>query len=384
MSRDDTDAIHGHEYFDPLGANIPPIYLNSMFEQRVEAKKSDRGVDLKYSREENPTVRALERVISKLHISEDSLCFSSGMAAISTLYMWGLKSGDEVLTTIEAYGSTIKLAEELGKLGIRVKKAYPSAEAISSAIGPNTRLILFEAMTNPTLKVIDVRAVVEAGRAKGALVVVDNTFLSPVLYKPIKDGADLVVESTTKYISGHNDQVGGLLAGPSRSILELWEWRRLLGNIMSPFNAYMTYRGLKTIGIRMKRHEENALKVAKYLKERREVVEVLYPGLPDDEHHELASKQFSGYGGVVSFKIKGGRAEVEAFLKALKMIMPSPSLGGTESIITYPVVSASSSINENDRKAVGITENLLRLSVGLEDPDDIIADIERGFKALKS
>jgi cystathionine gamma-synthase len=376
---DETNSIHGHEYYDDLGSRIPPIYLSSIFEQRGEAKKSDRNVDLKYSREENPTVRYLEKAVSKLERAEDSLAFSSGMAAISSLYLNFLSLGDEAVITAEAYGTTIKLLSYLSKFGVKAKVVMPNAEEIASAVTKDTKLVFIEAMTNPTLKVIEIDAVRDAIKGK-ATFIVDNTFLSPALFKPIEKGADVVVESLTKYIAGHNDVIGGIIAGKKENILELWETRRMTGSILSPFNAYLTLRGLKTLFARIKVQQENALIIAKYLSENPKVEEVMYPCLETDPYYQLAKKYFKGCGGVVSFKVKGGKEEAISVLKHLKLIVPSPSLGGTESIMTYPVLSASSTLSEEWKKKLGITENLLRLSVGLENVEDLIEDLEQSLK----
>lgn len=383
LKLDNTDSIHGHEYFDEAtGAFIPPIFLSSMFEQRGAARKSERGVDLKYSREENPTVMALEKVISKLEGSEDSLCFNSGMAGISTIYLHGLKAGDNIIITSEAYGTSIKLAEDLTKFGVIIRKAYPSADDIVSKIDSETAMVFIEVMTNPTLKVIDINHVSEKTRKMGIKLIVDNTFLSPYNFKPLNNGADLSLESLTKYLSGHNDIIGGSVSGSSENIIDIWEWRRMLGTILNPFSAYMILRGVKTLGVRMERHQESALKVAKYLASSHKVADVMYPGLKDNSYYSIAKRMFRGFGGVVSFRVNGGKNEAIKVLKSLKLIKPSPSLGGTESIMTYPVLSASSSINKSDREKLGITDSLLRLSVGLEDAEDIISDLDNALSKI--
>ncbi|MGC8661374.1 MAG: cystathionine gamma-synthase family protein [Nitrososphaeria archaeon] len=380
---DNTDSIHGHEYFDEAtGAFIPPIFLSSMFEQRGPARKSDRGVDLKYSREENPTVMALEKVLSKLEDSEDSLCFNSGMAGISSVYLHGLKAGDNIVITSEAYGTSIKLADDLAKFGVHIRKAYPSADDIISKIDSATAMVFIEVMTNPTLKVIDINYVSEKTRNLGVKLIVDNTFLSPYNFKPLNNGADLSLESLTKYLSGHNDIIGGSVSGSRENMLGIWEWRRMLGTILNPFSAYLVLRGVKTLGVRMERHQASALEVAKYLASSSKVTDVMYPGLENNSYHDIAKRMFRGFGGVVSFRVKGGKNEAIKVLKSLKLIKPSPSLGGTESIMTYPVLSASSSINESDREKLGITDSLLRLSVGLEDVEDIILDLENALSKI--
>ncbi len=379
--KDDTLAIRGHEFTDSYGTLIPPIYLSTVFEQRGEAKKSDRNVDLKYSREENPTVRYLEKVLAKLEGYDDALAFSSGMSAISSLYFHYLSSGDEAVITCEAYGTTIKLLQSFQKYGIKVKAVLPNEDEIVSSVTKETKFVFIESMSNPTLKVLDFDKIRDGIKEK-ALLIMDNTFLSPALFKPSEHGAKVVVESLTKYISGHNDVVGGMVAADKQTVLDLWEVRKMLGSIMNPFNAYLTLRGVKTLSTRLKSHQENALKVAKYLISNPKVKSVHYPCLEEDKYFDLAKKYFKGCGGVVSFEIKGGYKEAVKVLNSLKLITPSPSLGGTESIMTYPVLSASSPISDECKKKVGITPSLLRLSVGLEDPEDIINDLEQALREI--
>ncbi len=380
-----TDAIHGHGYFDEKhGAFIPPIYQTAMFEQPGWTRHSDRGMDLKYSREENPTVRALERVLAKLEGGEDSLGFSSGMAAISATYFALLSKGDRLVVPAEAYGTTIQLAQDLRKYGIEAKVAWPETDKLIDSIEEGTKLVLVETMTNPTLRVIDVPEIIKRCKEVDAVVVVDNTFVTPVLYRPLKDGASLVVHSLTKYLAGHNDVIAGAIIGDKSRIQDLWDWRRKLGSIIAPLEAFLVLRGLKTLELRVLKHCQNALAVAEFLKEHPRVKEVYYPGLPDSPYHNIAKRLFKGrgYGGVVSFKIKGGSTEVTKIMRRLKIIKAAPSLGGPESLMTYPIISAAKTIPEDLRKALGITEDLIRLSVGLEDLDDIIEDLDQALKAI--
>lgn len=379
-----TAAVRGHEWRDAFGSPIPPIYMTAIFEQIGEPRKSDRGVDLKYGREENPTVRAFERAMAKLE-GGDALAFNSGMAAISALALYLLNSGDVLLTTKEAYGATLRLFGELSrKFGLVVQKAFPDTEAVIEALKTSRPKVVFlETMTNPTLKVVDVPAVAKAARDLGAAAfVVDNTFATSVLFNPLQNGADYAVYSATKYIAGHNDVVGGVVMTKAVD-KDLWTYRAMLGGIMQPFEAFLCLRGLKTLYARVEIQSKNAEAVAGFLAEHSKVREVLYPGLPAHPHHEVARRLFGGlYGGVVSFRIKGGRAEAERFLSSLSIITPSPSLGGAETIATYPILSAASPIPPEDREELGITEDLIRLSVGLEDVDDIIEDLDRGLRAI--
>ncbi len=355
-----------------------------MFEQVGEARKSDRGVDLKYAREENPTVRAFERVMASLEAGADALAFNSGMASISTLSVYLLNKGDLLLTTKEAYGATLKFFSTLeDKFGVRLLKAYPATEAVVEAVkAARPKVVFVETMTNPTLKVLDMPEVVKAAKDLGAVVVVDNTFATPVLANPLSFGADYVVHSATKYIAGHNDVVGGVVV--TRDVdVDLWTYRAMLGGIMQPFEAFLCLRGAKTLFPRFELQSKNAKAVAEFLAEHSKVKEVLYPGLPTHRDHEIARKLFGGlYGGVLSFRIKGGRPEVERVLSSFKLITPSPSLGGAETIATYPILSAASPIPPEDREELGITEDLIRLSVGLEDVDDIIEDLDQALNSI--
>ena len=341
---------------------------------------TDRGTELKYSREENPTVRALERALAAVEEAEDALAFSSGMGAISTLYVALLKQGSRLLVTAEGYGTTIQLAGDLAKFGVKAEKVWPTAEAFVEAVREGD-VVLLETITNPTLKVVDVPEVAKRCREVGATLIVDNTFASPVLYKPTADNATLCVESLTKYIAGHNDVVGGCVAGLRGPIMELWEWRRKLGTIMHPFEAYLTLRGLKTLEIRFERQSRTAQEVAEFLSEHPKVEEVLYPGLSSSPYKHVADRIFRKrlYGGVVSFKVKGGRTEALKVLSKVHIVKAAPSLGGTESLLTYPVISAARMIPQEERLKLGITDNLLRLSIGLEDPEDLKEDLDQAL-----
>ena len=382
--KDQTVAIHGHDFFDEeLGVFIPPIYQTAIFEQPGYTRQSDRGLDLKYSREENPTVRCVEHVITKLEHGRDTLCFSSGMAAISCLFISVLKSGSTVLLPKEAYGSTIQLAQDLSKFNIRTILVEPITEKFIDVIDKNISLVFVETITNPMLRVLDIPEVVRKCRDLNIPIVVDNTFTTPILYKPLMDGVDYVVHSMTKYLAGHNDVVAGCITGSKEFMNDMWHWRRKLGTIASPFSAYLVLRGLKTLSIRVEKHCENARVIAEFLNNHSKISKVYYPGLPDNEYHSIARKMFNNrYGGVVSFKIKGGRSEVMKVMKSLKIIKSSPSLGGVESLLTYPIISAAMGIDENIRRELGITENLLRLSVGIEDVNDLVEDLDKALSNI--
>jgi cystathionine gamma-synthase len=378
-----TVAVRGYRNVDPYGSLHPPIYQTAVFRMEGEAAKSDRGFDLKYSREENPTLRPLEEVVAKLEGGLDALAFNSGMAALSAVFLSSLDADASVVTTAEAYGATLRLLDSLGKFGIRLRKGFPETEVVVELIKEvKPRLVFVETITNPMLRVLDLPEVVKAAKDVGALAVVDNTFATPVLTAPLSYGADVVVHSTTKYLAGHNDVVGGVAVVAARERLEdLWIWRAMLGNIMQPFEAFLTLRGIKTLFVRFERQCKSAMAVAEFLSEHRKVKEVIYPGLSSHPHHGVAKKLLGDkFGAVVSFKLKGGREAAVKFFKSLRLITPGPSLGGVESIATYPIASAASPIPEEDRMMLGITEDLVRLSVGLEDPADLIEDLDQALR----
>ncbi|MBO3802180.1 MAG: cystathionine gamma-synthase family protein [Candidatus Brockarchaeota archaeon] len=379
--------MHGHEYNDQkLGVFKVPIFVTSIFEQPEretgETRVTDRGTELKYSREENPTVRALEHSLAKLESAEDSLAFNSGMAAISTLYFSFLENGSKIIIPLESYSVTIQLAEELSKFGVKTEKVWPSTDKIIEAIDSNTKIVLLETITNPMLRVVDIDEISKACQERNIPLVIDNTFATPIIFKPLKHGAKVVVHSTTKYIAGHNDIVGGAIVTDKKTISEnLWDWRRKLGNIMQPLEAFLALRGISTLSVRFEKISRNALEVAEFLKEHPRVLEVRYPGLKDDEYHSIANKLFEKdlYGGVVTFRVKDGREAIKV-LRKVNIIKPAPSLGGVESLLTYPVISAAKLIAPEDRKRLGITEDVLRLSIGLEDVEDLKEDLDQALQ----
>jgi len=384
MVRENTKAIHGHGMEEAYGSVIPPIYVSAVYRFLNEdhAIKSDRGLVIKYAREENPTLRALEKVIAGLEETDDSLAFASGMAAISTTIIKYVKPSTKVVVPIEVYSTTLQLLEELsGKLKFKLIKVWPSAKSIVEAIDRETSVVLLEVMTNPTLKVIDLRYVCNSLPSDNVVLIVDNTFTTPVLLKPAKLGSKLVIHSLTKYLAGHNDVIGGAVAGSFDMIKELWDWRRMLGTLQQPFEAYLTLRGIKTLEVRFEKMSQSALAVAEFLSEHSRIEEVMYPGLSTDPYHDIAEKLFLRklYGAVVSFKIKGSKDETIRFLKKLKIIKPTLSLGGTESLISIASAAAAKYIPHEERLKLGITDNLLRLSVGLEDTNDLVEDLSQAL-----
>jgi cystathionine gamma-synthase len=354
---------------------IPPIYQTAIFKHPFGAQI--RGRELKYSREDNPTVNLLERRMAALEGGEDCLAFSSGMAAISTLVMGTLSKGDTILTSKEIYGATLILFRSLEKFGIKVEAVLN--ESVQDHIRRGTKMVFVETITNPVLKVSDIPSLIKTCKEEGAIMVVDNTFATPVNFRPLEFGADYVVESATKYLGGHNDVIAGILAGSGLD--QIWEWRRNLGGSLDPFAAYLVLRGLKTLKLRVQEHNRRAQEVAEYLEGHRKVKRVHYPGLRSSRYFEVASRFMKGFGGVVAFEVEGGE-KAQKLLRSFRLIKTAPSLGGAETLITHPASSSHKNISPAERKELGIEDGLLRISVGLEDIEDIIRDLEQGLDSI--
>ena len=385
-----TESVHGHDYYDvETGAFKVPLYLSAIFEhpdrRTGKARQSDRGFEQKYSREENPTVRALEKVVTKLEKGVEALAFNSGMATTATVYLSSLQSGDNLIITKECYGTTQELALNLSKFGIKTTLAGPETEDFIQKINKGARLVLVETITNPLLRVVNIGEISKRCKEVGASLVVDNTFATPILYNPLKDGAWLTIHSTTKYMGGHNDAVGGaLVMNDSMDLVDLWEFRRRLGSIMSPFEAFLAMRGISTLKVRFQEQCNTATAIAEYLSNHPKVESVYYPGLKDNPYHKTAKQLFGDglFGGVLSFKVKGGQQEALQVLKSVKIIKPSPSLGGVESLLNYPITSAAKTLSPAVRKELGIGENLLRLAIGLEDVEDLKEDLSQALSLI--
>ncbi len=390
MTRFSTDSIHGHDYYDmETGTFKVPLYLSTIFEhpdrRTGEARKSDRGFEQKYSREENPTVRAFERVVAKLEKGSHALAFNSGMGGIAAVYLSALSAGDTMVITKESYGTTQDLALNLAKFGVKTLLAGPETEDFLEKIKPGVSIVLVETITNPKVRVVDVRKIAKRCREVGARLVVDNTFATPMLYRPLLDGAWLTLHSVTKYIGGHNDLLGGAVAlDDSMDLVELWEFRRRLGSIMGAFEAFLALRGVSTLKVRFEAQSRNALAIAEFLEDHPKVEEVYYPGLKTSPYHRTARALFSEdlYGGLLSFKIKGGRSEALEVLRKVQVVKPSPSLGGTESLLNYPIMSASKTLSPAVRKELGIGDSLLRLALGLEDLEDLKEDLSQALSGI--
>ncbi len=387
---DRTKAVHGYEPLeDPYESVVPPVYLGVAYRyvDDQDSLHDERGLDIKYSRENSPTVRLLEKAMTSLEHAVDSLAFSTGMAAISTVLLSSIRRGSRVLLLKEMYSTTVQLTEELASIvGAQVVKVYPSTEAVEEELSSSKYdLVLLETMTNPTLKILDLARLSRVFAESNAKVYVDNTFVTPVLLKPLEYGAWAVIHSITKYIGGHNDVTGGLVAlRDTEETKTLWEWRRKLGTIMPPFEAYLTLRGLKTLVPRVELQSRTALALAEFLEGHSKVDTVYYPGLRSSPYHEVASRLFKRglYGGVLSFKVKGGLDAARRLLRSLRLAKPAPSLGGSETLVTLPALTAASKLSEEDRRELGIDASLVRMSVGLEDPEDLIDDLDRALAQL--
>lgn len=379
-----TKAIHVGQEADPAtGATIVPVYQTSTYTQ--DAVGEHKGFD--YSRTINPTRVALEKQLAALESAEYGYAFASGMAATSAVLNL-LSAGDHALVTDDLYGGTYRLfTRVLERYGLSFTYVDMSdLEAVRWAIRPNTKLFWIETPTNPLLKLIDIKAIVALrdAHAASAVVAVDNTFASPYFQQPLALGADVVVHSTTKYIGGHSDVVGGVAITNDSAIAETIKFHQnAVGGVPGPHDAWLTMRGAKTLALRMREHARNAQAVAEFLEGHAEVERVYYPGLASHPQHDLAKRQMSGFGGMVSFVLKGPQSRALDFAHRLKYFSLAESLGGVESLICHPARMTHGSIPKEDRDRRGVTDGLLRLSVGIEDVDDLIEDLNSALLAFE-
>ena len=374
-----TMAIHEGQAPDAAtGATVVPVYQTSTFTQQGIGEH--KGFE--YSRLSNPTRTALEVSLAALEHARYGLAFASGMAAEHAVFSL-LNPGDHIVTVANVYGGTVRLFERLfSRYGITFSYVEGSdAQEFEGAIGSNTKLIWLETPTNPLLTIVDIEAVAAIARARGVLLAVDNTFASPYFQRPLELGADIVVQSTTKYIAGHSDVIGGAVLLNDASIYEeLRFFQNTIGAIPGPQDVWLTLRGVKTLAVRMRQHETNAFAVARFLQDHPRVSQVYFPGLPQHPNHEVARRQMSGFGGMVSFRLKeGNRESVNAFVKKLKVFSLTDSLGGVESLVCFPMVMTHDAVPEKQRLELGITGDLLRLSIGIEGIDDLLADLKQAL-----
>lgn len=378
-----TRAIHAGQDPDPTtGAIMTPIYMTSTYVQSSPGEH--RGYE--YSRTHNPTRKAYEACVANLEGGIAGFAFASGCAATTTI-MHLLNEGDHVVAMDDMYGGTFRLFDKVLKHhGLRF--SYGDLTKVSEferLIKPETKMVWLETPTNPTLKLVDIVAISKIAKAKGILVAVDNTFMSPYFQKPLLLGADITVHSATKYIGGHSDIVGGVLATNRADLAERLQFlTNSIGGIASPMDSFMCMRSLKTLPLRMEAHGRNAMQVARFLEKQALVEKLTYPGLESHPQHELAKQQMTGFGGMITFWIKGGMPAARAFLENVKVFSLAESLGGVESLIEHPAIMTHASVPAETRKQLGIDDNLIRLSVGVEHIDDLLWDLEQAFQAVRS
>lgn len=377
-----TKAIHvGQAPEATSGAVITPIYQTTTFAQRAPGEMiGDVGYD--YSRAGNPTRTVLEDVLASLEGGKKAYAFASGMAALTTMLMALLSPGDEIIVTDDVYGGTFRLFDKvMNRFGITaVYVDMDKAENITSAITDKTKMIFIETPTNPLLKLVDLEAVIKVAKEHKLISVVDNTFASPYLQRPFEFGADIVMHSTTKYINGHSDVTGGAIILRDETYADaIYFHQKSIGATPEPIAAWLTLRGTKTLAVRMAQHVKGAQAIAEFLEGHDAIENVIYPGLKSHPQYELAEKQMDAPGGMISMRIKGGEAEVRAFLQNLKIFTLAESLGGIESLIEVPAIMTHASIDAETRAKLGITDNLIRLSVGIEDVEDLKADLDQAL-----
>ncbi len=378
--RFETEVIHFGRGPDPTtGALVTPIYQTSTFV--FEDVGKTKGYD--YSRTANPTRKVLEDTIAHLEGGKAGFAFATGMAAETTIIHL-LKEGDHVISGDDVYGGTYRLfADVMKNFGLEFTfLRMDSRQKIEDAIRPNTRMIWMETPSNPLLNIVDIEMVVQIAKKHQALTVLDNTFSTPYFLRPIEYGVDIVVHSTTKYLNGHCDIVGGVVVTATDELAQRVQFLlNALGTCASPFDCWLVLRGIETLPVRMRQHQENAFAIANYLAKHPKAERVFYPRLKSHPGHEIAQRQMKGFGGVVSFEVKGGVEATNAFLKKIKVFALAESLGGVHSLVEHPATMSHASMPAEVRREVGIMDNLIRLSVGLENADDLIEDLGQALES---
>jgi cystathionine gamma-lyase len=377
-ARIETLVIHGGQHSEPItGAVMPPIFQTSTYAQKSPGEHSG----FEYSRTQNPTRFALERSLAALEGGTHGLAFASGCAA-TTAVIQLLDAGDHVIAGDDIYGGTFRLFDKvMSRRGHRFSYVDPrDLNAIEAAFEPTTKLVWLETPTNPMLKLGDIAAIAAMCKQRGVLLAVDNTFMTPVFQRPFELGADLVVHSTTKYIGGHSDVVGGAVLMRSADLHErLYFIQNSCGAVPGPQDCYLTLRGIKTLALRMERHAQNAKAIARFLEDHPKVERVIYPGLTSHPQHELAVRQMSGFGGMISLYLKGGLDQARRFLEAVRVFTLAESLGGVESLIEHPAIMTHASVPKANRDKLGIADGFVRVSVGIEHVDDLLDDLDRAL-----
>jgi cystathionine gamma-lyase len=375
----ETLAIHaGQEPEAMTGAVNVPIFQTSTYAQEALGRPR---LGYEYSRTNNPTRQAYEQCLAALEGAKHGVAFASGMATTNNC-MYLLQSGDEVLVSDDVYGGTFRFfTKVMSKFGVQAHFVNTSdLAAVEKALNPKIKMVWIESPTNPLLKLTDIRAVAKLAKANGSLVVVDNTFMSPAFQRPLELGADIVMHSATKYLGGHSDLVGGVLATNSDEIAaDMRFHQNAVGAIPGPFDCFLALRGLKTLAVRMQAHAKNAQAIAEYLEAHPAVRQVIYPGLASHPQHALAKTQMFGFGGMISFEIKGGMEEAKTLVESTRLFLLAESLGGVESLIEVPATMTHASIPRERRLEMGIADGLIRLSVGIENTQDLIGDLEQAL-----
>ncbi|MCK6468100.1 MAG: cystathionine gamma-synthase [Candidatus Brocadia sinica] len=376
--RFETRAIHaGCEPDAGTGAIMTPIFQTSTYVQESPGKH--KGYD--YSRTHNPTRTALEKNIASLEEGNYGLAFSSGMSAILTIIQL-FNPGDHIICCDDVYGGTFRLFDKVLK---RYKLEFDFADltnpqSLERYTRDNTKLVWLESPSNPLLKLIDIETIVRTAKKENIFIVVDNTFATPFFQKPLKLGADIVMHSTTKYLNGHSDVIGGALVTNNRELYDKLQFlQNAAGAVPGPFDCFLVLRGIKTLAVRMERHAENAMRIAQFLETHPKVRRAIYPGLKSHPQHGLARKQMAGFGGIITFFIKGGLEEARRFLERVRIFSLAESLGGVESLIEHPAIMTHASLPKEVREKLGISDELIRVSVGIENVDDLIGDLEKAL-----
>lgn len=379
----DTKAIHAGETPDfrdgATGDVVVPIHLSTTF-AREKVEEPTAGYE--YTRSLNPTRKALEEKLAALENAKHAFAFSSGLAAETSVILALLKAGDHIIASDDLYGGTKRLFNKIFN-EYKIEVSYIDTIDIlnlEKSVRPNTRLVWLESPTNPLLKLSDIAAVSTITKKEGLILVVDNTFLSPYFQRPLNLGADIVLHSSTKYIGGHSDVLGGsVMLSDDNLYHKIQYYQNAVGAVLSPFDSYLTLRGIKTLGLRMQKHEENALLIGAFLEEHPNVTKVIYPGLKSHPQYDLARKQTTGSGGIISFELKGNIDNSKHFLESLHLFALAESLGGVESLIELPALMTHASVSKEEREAIGITDTLIRLSVGIENIEDLITDLKNAL-----
>jgi cystathionine gamma-synthase len=380
----DTIAVHlGEKRW--MGSITTPIDFASTFVFKdVDEMIAFAGGKLEhyeYGRYGNPTREAAEQKLAALEGAERCILYDCGMSAVCATILSTCSQGQHIIITDDAYKQTLHFVTSvMPRFGVS-STVVPMGdyEAMAEAITPDTAMIISESPTNPYLNIADVDEVVRIARKHKILTVIDSTFATPYNSRPLEQGIDIVIQSTTKYLAGHNDVLGGAVLGAEKVTEPMYEWRRVTGGVVDPMSCYLLIRGLKTFGVRMERLNSTAMEIAKFLEEEPKVRRVYYPGLPGHRHYKIAQKQMKGFGAVVTFEVDGNLEQTLKFLKGLKLCMLGPSLGGPETLVTHPALNSYYNITREERYKLGIIDELVRLSVGLEDPRDIMSDLELGF-----